>query len=150
MMLEVTSAQLPKLPAGVGTPSPSPLNTGSAFNPFIGAGQGGGGRRINTELILSTTAWVFTNFFSLQRQKLSPLSSKEQEGRALDGAQIQHALFQELLIDRRSSVIKSPAFQHSSPREIKSIKYCQVGRYMHVPTPYKHIHIKYLGSKMKA
>lgn len=60
MMLEVTSAQLPKLPAGVGTPSPSPLNTGSAFNPFIGAGYGAGG-----ELIQSSSSLPLHGFYKL-------------------------------------------------------------------------------------
>lgn len=45
MMMEGTSAQLPKLPVDVVTLSPSPLKTGSAFNPLIGAEYGG---RINT------------------------------------------------------------------------------------------------------
>lgn len=64
MMLEVTSAQLPKLPAGVGTLSPSPLNTGSAFNPFIGAGYGGWGGG-GGELIQSSSSLPLHGFYKL-------------------------------------------------------------------------------------
>jgi hypothetical protein len=141
IMLEMTSAQLPKLPADFRILSPLPLTVvqllthsllqdtgeahGAPFLPLYGV----------CRLLFSIETKAVSAKFHRARWKSS---------------WTRDALFQDMMIDWTSSVIKSPAFQHNSLREIKSIKYSKVGKYMQISTPYKHIHIKYLGSKRKA